>query len=93
MNGTTYTTEQVSDAIHTGNEKYYNFLVDELTQSEMSDIIAYAKSKGMGVIPCVNTPGHMDAILSAANTLTGTNCSYNGSARTIDVTNATATRR
>ena len=91
VNGTTYTTEQVSDAIHTGNEKYYNFLVDELTQSEMSDIIAYAKSKGMGVIPCVNTPGHMDAILSAANTLTGTNCSYNGSARTIDVTNATAT--
>lgn len=44
----------------------------------------------MGVIPCVNTPGHMDAILSAATSLTGTDCSYNGSARTIDVTNATA---
>lgn len=90
VNGTKYTSKQVSDAIHAGNEKYYDFDVDELTQSEMNTIIAYAKTKGMGVIPCVNTPGHMDAILSAANTLTGTNCSYSGSARTIDVTNGTA---
>ena len=56
----------------------------------MNTIITYAKTKGMGVIPCVNTPGHMDAILSAANSLTGTNCSYRGSVRTIDVTNGTA---
>lgn len=90
VNGKTYSSEQVSDAIHAGNEAYYNFNVDELTQSEMDEIIAYAASKGMGVIPCVNTPGHMDAILSAATSLTGTDCSYNGSARTIDVTNATA---
>lgn len=90
VNGTTYTSKQVSDAIHVGNEKYYNFDVDELTESEMDTIIAYAQTKGMGVIPCVNTPGHMDAILSAANTLTGTNCSYRDSVRTIDVTNGTA---
>lgn len=56
----------------------------------MDEIIAYAASKGMGVIPCVNTPGHMDAILSAATDLTGKTCSYRGSARTIDVTNTTA---
>lgn len=90
VNGTTYSSQQVSDAIHAGNEAYYNFDVDELTQSEMDKIIAYAASKGMGVIPCVNTPGHMDAILSAATSLTGTDCSYSGSARTIDVTNTTA---
>lgn len=90
VNGTTYTPKQVSDAIHVGNEKYYNFDVDELTQSEMDTIIAYAQTKGMGVIPCVNTPGHMDAILSAATALTGTNCSYRDSVRTIDVTNGTA---
>lgn len=90
VNGTTYGSEAVKSAIHAGNEKYYDFDVDELTQSEMNTIITYAKTKGMGVIPCVNTPGHMDAILGAANTLTGTNCSYNGSVRTIDVTNATA---
>lgn len=90
VNGTTYTSEDVSNAIHAGNEKYYNFTVDELTQAEMDTIIDYAKLKNMGVIPCVNTPGHMDAILDAATSLTGKNCSYNGSARTIDVTNATA---
>lgn len=90
VNGTTYSSQQVSAAIHAGNEAYYNFDVDELTQSEMDEIIAYAASKGMGVIPCVNTPGHMDAILSAATSLTGTDCSYSGSARTIDVTNDTA---
>ena len=90
VNGKTYDSQQVSDAIHAGNEKYYDFTVDELTQSEMDTIITYATKKGMGVIPCVNTPGHMDAILSAASSLTGTDCSYSGSARTIDVTNTTA---
>lgn len=90
VNGKTYSSQQVSAAIHAGNEAYYNFDVDELTQSETDKIIAYAASKGMGVIPCVNTPGHMDAILSAATDLTGQNCSYSGSVRTIDVTNTTA---
>lgn len=102
VNGTTYSSEQVSNAIHAGNLAYnarceksnpsipYNPVTNELTEAEMDTIIAYANSKGMGVIPCVNTPGHMDAILDAATSLTGKNCSYNGSARTIDVTNDTA---
>lgn len=90
VNGTTYSSDDVSSAIHAGNEAYHDFDTDELTQSQMDTIIAYAKSKGLGVIPCINSPGHMDAILSAANSLTGTTCSYNGSARTIDVTNSTA---
>lgn len=86
----TYSSEDVAAAIHAGNEAYYNFDVDELTQTEMDAVLAYAKEKGMGVIPMLNTPGHMDAILAAATSLTGTNCSYNGSVRTIDVTNNTA---
>lgn len=104
VNDKTYTSEEVSDAIHAGNVAYnktfdgyvggryypYSTDVNELTQSEMDTIIAYAASKGMGVIPCVNTPGHMDAILSAATSLTGKDCAYSGSARTIDVTNTTA---
>lgn len=100
VNGTTYESSAVKSAIQKGNAAYnatfkdttttYNPETNELTESEMDTIIAYAQTKGMGVIPCVNTPGHMDAILSAANTLTGTTCSYNGSARTIDVTNGTA---
>lgn len=90
VDGKKYNSEQVSTAIHTGNEAYYNFDTDELTEAEMDTIITYAKGKGLGIIPLLNTPGHMDAILSAASSLTGVNCSYNGSKRTIDVTNATA---
>ena len=90
VNGTTYDSSKVSSAIHAGNEAYYNFDTDELTQSEMDTIIAYAQSKGLGVIPCINSPGHMDAILSAATSLTNTTCSYDGSVRTIDVTRKTA---
>lgn len=89
-NGKTYSSEAVSKAIHAGNEAYYNFNTDELTQSEMDEIISYAKDKGISIIPLINSPGHMDAILSALNSLTDTNCSYNGSKRTIDVTNDTA---
>lgn len=102
VNGKTYTSEQVSDAIQAGNLAYnatfkksnpripYNPVTNELTETEMDAIIAYANSKGMGVIPCVNTPGHMDAILDAATSLTGQDCSYKNSIRTIDVTNTTA---
>ena len=97
---TTYSSEAVKAAIHAGNVAYnesakynnkaYVTDVNELTQSEMDAIIKYAYEKGMGVIPLINTPGHMDAILAAATSLTDTNCSYNGSVRTIDVTNSTA---
>ena len=95
VNGTTYGSDAVKEAIQAGNTTYnasksYKSDKNELSESEMDAIIAYAASKGMGVIPCVNTPGHMDAILSAATSLTGKDCSYNGSARTIDVTNTTA---
>lgn len=89
-NDKTYSSEAVSEAIHAGNEAYYNFNTDELTQSEMDGIISYAKNKGISIIPLINSPGHMDAILSAANSLTGTTCSYSGSKRTIDVTKTTA---
>lgn len=95
VNGTTYESDAVKSAIHTGNEAYYNFDVDELTQSEMDTIIAYASSKGMGVIPCVNSPGHMDAIIDCMESLGMSNVafdagSYGVSVRTIDVTNSEA---
>lgn len=98
VNGTTYGSAAVKKAVQAGNLAYnrthdapaYSPTTNELTESEMNTIITYAKTKGMGVIPCVNTPGHMDAILSAATSLTGTNCSYRDSVRTIDVTNTTA---
>lgn len=38
-----------------------------LSESDMTGIISYAKGKGIGVIPMLNTPGHMDALVSAMN--------------------------
>lgn len=86
-----YSSYAVTKAIHEGNEKYRNFDVDELTERDMETILSYAGSKGVEIIPLINTPGHMDSILNAATSLTGVNCAYSSSARTIDVTNSTAT--
>ena len=96
--GTEYDGTAITAAIKAANKAYYDAgTYNELSQSEMDDIIAYAYTKGMGVIPLINTPGHMDAILAAANEATGVNCAYYSttaykySERTIDVKNATAT--
>lgn len=92
----TYSSEDVAAAIHAGNVAYdnrqnsYTPEKDELTESEMNAIISYAASKGITVIPLINNPGHMDAILSAATSLTGTTCSYNGSVTTINLENEDA---
>lgn len=91
VNGTRYSSYAVTKAIHEGNETYSDFDVDELTERDMELIMNHAASKGVEIIPLINSPGHMDAILNAATTLTGTNCAYSTSKRTIDVTNATAT--
>lgn len=90
VNGTEYASSDVRAAIQAGNAAYYDFGTNELTESEMDRIFDAAGSAGIEIIPLINTPGHMDAILSAATNLTGTTCSYNGSSTTIDVTNATA---
>ena len=91
VNGTKYSSYAVTKAIHKGNEAYSNFDIDELTEHDMELIMKHAASKGVEIIPLINSPGHMDAILNAATTLTGTNCAYSSSKRTIDVTNAAAT--
>ncbi|MDD6561512.1 MAG: family 20 glycosylhydrolase, partial [Lactimicrobium massiliense] len=90
VDGTTYSSSAVSSAIHAGNVTYRSSDPGELTQSEMDTIISYANNKGVQIIPGINTPGHMDAILSAAESLTGKFLAYGSSARTIDVTNTTA---
>ena len=61
---TTYTSDAVKAGIQAGNKAYYNAgTYNELTQTEMDTIISYANEKGIGIIPLLNTPGHMDAIL------------------------------
>ena len=56
-----------------GSNKY-------LTQTEMTELIAYAKEKGIGVIPCLDMPGHMGAILEQFPDLR-----YTGSKSSIDL--------
>ena len=87
-NGTTYSSDDVKSGIQTGNQNYYND--NELTQSEMNAIISYAKQNGISIIPLLNSPGHMDAILDCMEALGLTNVAYNDSARTVDVTNTAA---
>lgn len=90
-NGKTYASDDVKTQIHNGNVNYYDAgSVNELSQSDMDAIIAHAQSKNISIIPLINTPGHMDAILSTATSLTGSDCAYNKSVRTIDLTNDTA---
>ena len=56
-----------------------------LTQSEMTDIISYAAGKGIDIVPCINVPGHMGAILEAF-----TQFKYSGSNSSIDLENEEA---
>lgn len=90
VEGTAYSHEDVCAGINAGNKAYYdNGDVNELTESEMNEIIAAADFAGVGIIPLINTPGHMDAILDCME-YCGISGSYNGSARTVDVTNTAA---
>lgn len=52
----------------------YNPSVNALTETEMDAIIKHAQSKGIEVVPMLNTPGHMHAVLAAMSELgiTGT---------------------
>ena len=86
-----FASDAVKNAIKAGNSAYTAASSGELSETEMNNVISYAKSKGISIIPLVNTPGHMDAILHAAESLTGNNnLDYRGSVRTIDVTKAEA---
>ena len=90
-NDTTYTNDAVKAGIQAGNKAYYNAgTYNELTQTEMDTIISYANEKGIGIIPLINTPGHMDAILNCMKSVGISNPAYNNSARTVDVTNTAA---
>ena len=94
-NGKTYASDDVKRAIEKGTNDYYNDPNgNHLTESQMTDLINYAKDKGIGLIPTVNSPGHMDAILNAMKELgiQNPNFSYfrKESARTVDLDNEQA---
>lgn len=88
-NGTTYLHSDVVSKVEAGNEAQ-NSSGDKrwLTQTEMDEIIAAAKEKGIEIVPLLNLPGHANAILDIVND------AYNasGSNNTLDVANSEAAR-
>lgn len=89
---TTYDSAKVTEGIQQANTAYSH--AGELSQSDMDTIIQYANEKGIEIIPLLNTPGHMDAIVDAMehvgieNAAYGEN--YQKSARTLNIMNETA---
>lgn len=90
VNDKTYTSNEVKSGIQQGNKNYYDAGTNELTQSEMDEIISYADSKGISIIPLINSPGHMDAIIDCMESLGLSGVAYKTSASTIDLKNTTA---
>ncbi len=90
-NGTTYSSDDVKAGIQAGNVAYYNAgSKNEWTEAEMDEIFAAAEAAGISIIPLINTPGHMDAIVSCMNSLGVSGSNYNGSVRSFDITSSTA---
>lgn len=66
----TYDSNTVKTAIQNGNKNYYNAgEYNELTESQMTDIITYAKGRNIGVIPLIDIPGHTNALVYAMKEL------------------------
>ncbi len=67
-NGTTYSHDTVVSKVEAGNEAQ-NSSGDKrwLTQSEMDEIIAHAKKKGIEIVPLLNLPGHANTVLDIAD--------------------------
>ena len=83
--GNTYNlTPALGDGYSDGS-KYPDGSGKYLTQSEMTNIISYAAGKGIDIVPCINVPGHMGAILEEF-----TQFKYSGSNSSIDLENAEA---
>ncbi|MBQ7229772.1 MAG: S-layer homology domain-containing protein [Oscillospiraceae bacterium] len=107
-NGKTYASDDVKAAIELGNEEYTKTHTDNaddsicagqafaqhaLTEAEMDEIIAHAQSVGIEIIPHLNMPGHMDALLDAMVELGISGAHFTGystSDRSLNLENAEA---
>lgn len=68
----------------------YNPETNALTEQEMDAIIAHAKSKGVEIVPMLNTPGHMHALLAAMQELGMSNVSVSGKTGCMNLDNSNA---
>lgn len=67
-----HSSDGVKTAIQSANTSYSNGKSTSsaiLSQTDMDAITAYAKAKGIGIIPLLNTPGHMTVLLDAMEEL------------------------
>ncbi|MDO4312473.1 MAG: family 20 glycosylhydrolase [Eubacteriales bacterium] len=96
VDGTTYSSDDVKVGIQAGNKAYYDAGTNnEWSEAEMGEIITYANANGIEIIPLLNTPGHMDAIIDAMESVSILNPAftagnYGTSARTVDLENDAA---
>lgn len=83
-NGVTVTlnSDDVKNGIKAGNEAF-NGDVSVLTETEMSEIISYAKSKNIAIVPMLNMPGHMNWLVASFGT-------YANGGDKLDIINETA---
>lgn len=75
VNGKEYSSNEVTSAIQTGNKEFYDAGTNELTQSEMQQLIDYAREKKIGIIPMFDAPGHLQAVIRGMQAL-GLNVVY-----------------
>ncbi|NLW52841.1 MAG: family 20 glycosylhydrolase, partial [Tissierellia bacterium] len=95
-NGSVYNSDDVKAGITAGNQKYADSkgltenATTALTEAEMNEVFEYAATKEIEIIPSINMPGHMDAILGTMSHLgiENPNYVYNGktSVTTMDIT-------
>ena len=98
-NGKTYDSDALKEGIRQGNYNYgalTGYYVDgaeALTEAEMDEIIAHAKSVGIEIIPHLNMPGHMSALLDAMEHVGISNPHFTGRVKSdssVDLTNEEA---
>ena len=82
-NGTTYASDDVKEGIRQGNYNYgalTGYYTDDhaLTEAEMDEIIAHGKAVGVEIIPHLNMPGHMSALLDAMDYIGIENAHFTG---------------
>lgn len=92
---TTYSSEEVKAGIQAGNRAYHDFGTNEWTETDMNAIIEAADKAGISIIPLINTPGHMDAIINAMKAVGISDAAftaegYGTSSKTVDVRNQAA---
>jgi len=86
-----YESDQVKDALNLGNKSYYDDPEGSyLTEGEMNRIIDYAARRKIEIIPVINSPGHMAAVIYGMERLGIEHPQYKDKTDTVDLENGEA---